>query len=160
MFCLLLCRRDVSLSPMTRILVNSSIEVAKATMVCCCSDFRMKVRVTVCESPQRFWNNAENAWLVALPWPQRPPFVCDQLLILRWGRRARLGLHANSHELGPVTQTFAIDITICPQGSGPLTILSALDDPIVIAKILAHLGLPPRALPKTPARFDEFQQTA
>ncbi len=55
---------------------------------------------------------------------------------------------------------FAIDITTCPQCGGPLTILTAIEDPAVIAKILAHLGLPTRAPPRAPARLDAFLQTA
>ena len=56
-------------------------------------------------------------------------------------------------------RVFAIDITTCPQCGGPLTILAAIEDPAVIAKILAHLGLPTRAPPRAPARLDEFLQT-
>ena len=55
---------------------------------------------------------------------------------------------------------FAIDMAACPQCGGPLTILAAIEDPTVIAKILAHLGLPTRAPPKTPARLDGLLQTA
>ena len=57
-------------------------------------------------------------------------------------------------------RVFAIDITTCPQCGGPLTILAAIEDPAVIVKILAHLGLATRAPPKTPARLDAFRQTA
>ena len=57
-------------------------------------------------------------------------------------------------------RVFAIDITTCPQCGGPLTILTAIKDPSVIVKLLAHLGLPTRAPPKAPARFDAFLQTA
>ncbi len=57
-------------------------------------------------------------------------------------------------------RVFAIDITTCPQCGGPLTILAAIEDPTVIAKILAHLGLPTRAPPRAPARLDPFLQTA
>ena len=57
-------------------------------------------------------------------------------------------------------RVFAIDITTCPQCGGPLTILAAIEDPTVIAKILAHLGLPTRAPPQAPARLDPFLQTA
>ena len=57
-------------------------------------------------------------------------------------------------------RVFAIDIITCPQCGGPLTILAAIEDPTVIAKILAHLGLPTRAPPRLPARIDEFFQTA
>ncbi len=57
-------------------------------------------------------------------------------------------------------RVFAIDLTTCPQCGGPLTILAAIEDPAVIVKILAHLGLPTRAPPRSPARLDEFLQTA
>ena len=57
-------------------------------------------------------------------------------------------------------RVFVIDITTCPQCGGPLTILAAIEDPTVIAKILAHLGLPTRAPPRAPARLDPFLQTA
>ena len=44
----------------------------------------------------------------------------------------------------------------CPIGS--LKIIAAIEDPPVIVKILAHLGLPTRAPPRSPAqRFDLFQ---
>ena len=59
-----------------------------------------------------------------------------------------------------LTRVFAIDITTCPQYGGPLTILAAIEEPAVISKILAHLGLPTRAPPRAPARLDEFFQTA
>ncbi len=57
-------------------------------------------------------------------------------------------------------RVFAIDITTCPQCSGPLNILAAIEAPAVIVKILGHLGLPTRAPPRAPARIDEFFQTA
>jgi len=57
-------------------------------------------------------------------------------------------------------RVFAIDITTCPQCSGPLTLIAAIEDPAVIIKILSHLGLPTRAPPRTPARLDAFLQTA
>ena len=40
----------------------------------------------------------------------------------------------------------------CPHCGGPVTIIAAIEDPLVIAKILAHLGLPTRAPPRSPAR--------
>ena len=57
-------------------------------------------------------------------------------------------------------RVFAIDLTTCPQCGGPLAILAAIEDPSVIVKILSHLGLPTRAPPRAPARFDAFLQTA
>ena len=57
-------------------------------------------------------------------------------------------------------RVFAIDITTCPQCGGDLTLLAAIEDPTVIAKILTHLGLPTRAPPRAPVRLDGFLQTA
>ena len=45
---------------------------------------------------------------------------------------------------------FDIDIEQCPQCGGTLTILAAIEDPPVIAKILTHLGLSARAPPRSP----------
>ena len=47
-----------------------------------------------------------------------------------------------------------------PHGGGPVTIIAAIDDPAVMAKILAHLGLPTRAPPRSPARTGDLFQTA
>ncbi len=55
-------------------------------------------------------------------------------------------------------RVFDIDIEQCPHCGGPLTIIAAIVDPIVIAKILKHLGLSARAPPRASAqRFDRFQ---
>ena len=59
-----------------------------------------------------------------------------------------------------IKRVFAIDLTTCPQCGGPLAILTAIEEPSVIIKILSHLGLPTRAPPKAPARLDAFFQTA
>ncbi len=40
-------------------------------------------------------------------------------------------------------RVFEIDMAACPHCGGPLTIIATLEDPAVMAKILAHLGLPP-----------------
>ena len=53
-----------------------------------------------------------------------------------------------------------IDMTACSQCGGPLTIIAAIVDPPVIAKILAHLGLPTRAPPRAPVKaYSLFQTT-
>ena len=45
-----------------------------------------------------------------------------------------------------------------PRCGGPLKIIPAIEHPPVIAKILAHLCLPARAPPRSPARaFNRFQ---
>jgi len=49
-------------------------------------------------------------------------------------------------------RVFEIDVEHCPRCGGRLKIIAAIVDPQVIVKILAHLGLPARAPPRTPAR--------
>ena len=65
-------------------------------------------------------------------------------------------------------RVFDIDIEHCPNCGGRLKIIAcpeprrraAIEDPPVIVKILAHLGLPTRAPPRSPAQqFDLFQTT-
>jgi hypothetical protein len=47
---------------------------------------------------------------------------------------------------------FDLDVLACPRGGGRMRLLATIEDPQVIRKILAHLGLPrgPRPQP-TPA---------
>ena len=83
------------------------------------------------------------------------------------GDRARMRSRAGAPELGQAAQrVFDIDIEHCPNCGGSLKIIAcpeprrraAIEDPPVIVKILAHLGLPTRAPPRSPAqRFDLFQ---
>ena len=55
-------------------------------------------------------------------------------------------------------RVFDIDVECCPHFGGTLKIIAAIVDPSVIAKILAHLGLPARAPPRASARsFDLFE---
>ena len=44
-------------------------------------------------------------------------------------------------------RVFEIDMTACSQCGGPLSIIAAIEDPAVIAKTLADLGLPPEPHP-------------
>ena len=71
-------------------------------------------------------------------------------------------------------RSFAIDIMKCSACGGTMRLISHIEEPIVIAKILGHLGLPTeapgppaRAPPQqaeffeeapTPATHDEFYQ--
>jgi hypothetical protein len=49
-------------------------------------------------------------------------------------------------------RVFDIDIDHCPNCSGTLKIIAAIEDPPVIVRILTHLGLPTRAPPRAPAQ--------
>jgi hypothetical protein len=42
-------------------------------------------------------------------------------------------------------RVFDLDIEHCPHCGGSLKIIAAIEDPPVIVRILAHLGLPTRA---------------
>jgi hypothetical protein len=57
-------------------------------------------------------------------------------------------------------RVFAIDVEHCPDCGANLKIIAAIEEPAVIAKLLAHLGLPTRAPPRAPARsFDLLETT-
>ena len=43
-------------------------------------------------------------------------------------------------------------MTTCSYCGGPLTLIAAIEDPAVIVKILAHLGLPTKAPPRAPVQ--------
>ena len=53
-------------------------------------------------------------------------------------------------------RVFDIDLEHCPNCGGALMIIAAIEDPPVIARLLAHLGLPTRAPPRLPARRLEW----
>ena len=55
---------------------------------------------------------------------------------------------------------FDIDIERCTHCGGTLKIIAAIEDPPVIARILAHLGLPTRGPPRAPARRLDLIQAA
>jgi hypothetical protein len=52
-------------------------------------------------------------------------------------------------------RVFDIDIEHCPN-CGELKSIAAIEDPAVIVRILSHLGLPARALPRAPVRLPEL----
>ncbi len=49
-------------------------------------------------------------------------------------------------------RVFDIDLEHCPNCGGALMIIAAIDDPPVIARLLAHLSLPTRAPPRSRER--------
>lgn len=53
-------------------------------------------------------------------------------------------------------RVFDIDVERCPHCGGQLKIISAIEDPATIGKILRHLGLPARAPPRAPAQYPVF----
>ena len=57
-------------------------------------------------------------------------------------------------------RVFAIDMAVCFQCGGPVTYIATIENPAVIVKILAHLGLPTRAPPRAPAQASPLFQTA
>jgi len=57
-------------------------------------------------------------------------------------------------------RVFDIDLEHCPHCGGALSIIAAIVEPGVIAKILIHLGLPIRAPPRAPARHFALLRTA
>jgi len=48
-------------------------------------------------------------------------------------------------------RSFAIDVLACPQCGGRLRLIATLHDPVVIRKLLAHLGMAPSGSSHGPA---------
>ena len=57
-------------------------------------------------------------------------------------------------------RVFEIDLEHCAACGGALKIIAAIEEPPVIVRILAHLGLPTRAPPRSPARRVDLFQAA
>lgn len=57
-------------------------------------------------------------------------------------------------------RVFKIDVEHCPHYGGQQKIISAIEDPATIGKILRHLGLPARAPPREPAQYPAFLELA
>jgi hypothetical protein len=51
---------------------------------------------------------------------------------------------------------FAVDVLTCPHCGGPSRLIAQLTDPVVVRKILAHLGLPTEPPRPAPARSREL----
>ena len=90
-------------------------------------------------------------------------------LIQRFGSAANLNIHLHCLVLDGVyrrtggrsgfpgsarllKRVFDIDLEHCAQCGGELKIIAAIEEPVVIVRILTHLGLPARASPRAPAR--------
>jgi hypothetical protein len=48
---------------------------------------------------------------------------------------------------------FSVDVLICNKCLGPMTVIAYLTDPVVVEKILVHLGLPTTPPQLSPARL-------
>jgi hypothetical protein len=57
-------------------------------------------------------------------------------------------------------RVFDIDLEHCPHCGGTLKIIAAIEEPGIIARILAHLGLPTRAPPRSKPRDFALFETA
>ncbi len=57
-------------------------------------------------------------------------------------------------------RVFAFDMASCLQCGGPVTHIATIEEPTVIIKILAHLGLPTKAPPLAPVKAYPLFQTA
>jgi hypothetical protein len=53
-------------------------------------------------------------------------------------------------------RVFAVDVLTCPHCGGPSRLIAQLTDPVVVRKILAHLGLPTEPPRPAPARSREL----
>jgi len=57
-------------------------------------------------------------------------------------------------------RVFAIDMAVCFQCGGPVTYIATIEEPTVMTKILAPLGLPTKAPPRSPAQAYPLPWTA
>ena len=55
-----------------------------------------------------------------------------------------------------LARTFEVDVSKCRHCKGPLKIISAIRDPVTVAKILSHLGLSPQPPPIAASRIREI----
>ena len=52
--------------------------------------------------------------------------------------------------------TFAVDVLACPRCGGRMRVVATIEDPVVIRKILTHLGLPTEVPAPRPPPSDLF----
>jgi hypothetical protein len=86
-----------------------------------------------------------NAGLRAAIVPGPPQSTCEHADEHAHGAPARLSWSRLRRRV------FDLDVERCVCG-GKLKIIAAIEAPVVIVKILTHLGLPARAPPRSPAR--------
>ena len=86
---------------------------------------------------------APNAKLRPQIIPGKPLSVSDDL-----GEATHQPASAHMSWARLLIRVFDIDIEHCLHCGGTLKIIAAIEDPTVITKILAHLGLPTRAPPR------------
>ena len=98
---------------------------------------------------------APNAKLRPQIIPGKPLSVSDDL-----GEATHQPASAHMSWARLLKRVFDIDIEHCLHCGGTLKIIAAIEDPTVITKILAHLGLPTRAPPRTPAQPLDLFETA
>ena len=98
---------------------------------------------------------APNAKLRPQIIPGKPLSVSDDL-----GEAIHQPASAHMSWARLLKRVFDIDIEHCLHCGGTLKIIAAIEDPTVITKILAHLGLPTRAPPRATARSLDLFETA
>ena len=55
-------------------------------------------------------------------------------------------------------RVFNLAMETCPNCGGQVKVIAAIEEPIVIRKILVHLGLSPHPPPRFPARYDPYDE--
>ena len=59
-----------------------------------------------------------------------------------------------------LARVFQVDVTCCPDCGGTMKVIAALLDPASITKLLDALGLPSRAPPIAPPRYEQLELDA
>lgn len=78
-------------------------------------------------------------------------------------RRANAPTSAGPSAMAPslswaalLRRVFNVDVLVCPQCAGPMQVISAIEDPKVIARILDHLGITPAPTTAEPSRAHDL----
>jgi Putative transposase len=83
------------------------------------------------------------------------------LTVRHWGRLRDGELLASSPRIEwprLMQRTLGFDVLSCPKCSGRMRVLSVIDEPAVVKRILDHLGLPTEPPPLAPARASPMDQ--